>query len=285
MTKFVVYEKVAEFAWTKFDKENMSSLGQTGVNLGSGLMAGFAAAIVSQPADTMLSKISKTKGLPGQGITSRLIGISKELGLRGNFSGIGARLFMVGGLTAGQFAIYGDLKKVSSSITVSSCYSDKNLGIGRHWRCRDRKVKSLRDHVKRTPLAFLWAAFLWRYLLDSPPPPSLALGCTTGDEGLDFDVIAPVEYQSSLATSIHQHFNFIRCSVRNHRTYYSAGYTVGSCTIQRSSEALSISSNLKWSQSHRRGLRNVNVHVVHHKNWTLVRGRHDFSSQDWKVAS
>ena len=66
-----------------------------------------AAAAVSQPADTMLSKINKTKGLPGEGTTSRLIKIAKELGFRGSYSGIGARLFMVGTLTAGQFAIYG----------------------------------------------------------------------------------------------------------------------------------------------------------------------------------
>lgn len=103
MAKFVVYEKVAEAAFKTFDKSKMSDGQQTAVNLGSGLIAGFAAAIVSQPADTMLSKINKTKGLPGEGTTSRLIKIAKELGLRGSYTGIGARLFMVGGLTAGQF--------------------------------------------------------------------------------------------------------------------------------------------------------------------------------------
>lgn len=111
MTKFVVYEKVAEAVYRVYPKQNMSDGMQTTVNLGSGLMAGFAAAIVSQPADTMLSKINKTKGEPGEGTTSRLIKIAKELGLRGSYSGIGARLFMVGTLTAGQFAIYGDVKK------------------------------------------------------------------------------------------------------------------------------------------------------------------------------
>ncbi|KAK5632457.1 hypothetical protein RRF57_008171 [Xylaria bambusicola] len=111
MTKFVVYEKVAEAIYRQFPKKDMSDGMQTTVNLGSGLIAGFAAAIVSQPADTMLSKINKTKGLPGEGTTSRLIKIAKELGLRGSYSGIGARLFMVGTLTAGQFAIYGDIKK------------------------------------------------------------------------------------------------------------------------------------------------------------------------------
>ena len=107
MAKFVVYEKVSELVYRYVDKIKASNSAQTGINLGSGLIAGFAAAIVSQPADTMLSKINKTKGLPGEGTTSRLIKIGKELGLRGSYSGIGARLFMVGTLTAGQFAIYG----------------------------------------------------------------------------------------------------------------------------------------------------------------------------------
>lgn len=107
MAKFVVFEKVAEAVYRQFPKKDMSDGMQTTVNLGSGLIAGFAAAIVSQPADTMLSKINKSKGLPGEGTVSRLVKIGKELGLRGSYSGIGARLFMVGTLTAGQFAIYG----------------------------------------------------------------------------------------------------------------------------------------------------------------------------------
>jgi len=112
MAKFVVYEKVVEAIYKRVDKSTLSDGAKTGVNLGSGLIAGFAAAIVSQPADTMLSKINKTKGLPGESTTSRLIKIAKDLGLRGSYTGIGARLFMVGTLTAGQFAIYGDIKRV-----------------------------------------------------------------------------------------------------------------------------------------------------------------------------
>lgn len=113
MTKFVVYEKVAEYTYGHLvDKSTASPATNTAVNLGSGLIAGFAAAIVSQPADTMLSKINKTKGLPGESTMSRLYKIAKELGLRGSFTGIGARLVMVGTLTAGQFAIYGDIKRV-----------------------------------------------------------------------------------------------------------------------------------------------------------------------------
>lgn len=112
MAKFVVFEKVSEALFRQFPKKDLSNGMQTTVNLGSGLIAGFAAAFVSQPADTMLSKINKTKGLPGEGTTTRLIKIAKELGIKGSYTGIGARLFMVGTLTAGQFAIYGDLKRV-----------------------------------------------------------------------------------------------------------------------------------------------------------------------------
>ncbi|KAF8419604.1 mitochondrial carrier domain-containing protein [Terfezia claveryi] len=116
MAKFVVYEKVSEAAYQVFKKEEIGSSGQTAVNLGSGLIAGFAAAFVSQPADTMLSKINKTPGLPGEGTTSRLIKIGKELGIKGSYTGIGARLFMVGTLTAFQFAIYGDVKKALGAV-------------------------------------------------------------------------------------------------------------------------------------------------------------------------
>jgi solute carrier family 25 (mitochondrial phosphate transporter), member 3 len=113
MAKFVVYEKTAEAIYKNFvDKSTASNATNTAVNLGSGLIAGFAAAIVSQPADTMLSKINKTKGLPGESTASRLVKIAKELGFRGSFGGLPARLFMVGTLTAGQFAIYGDIKRV-----------------------------------------------------------------------------------------------------------------------------------------------------------------------------
>ena len=95
MAKFVVFEKVSEAIYRVVDKSKTTDGMQTVYNLGSGLMAGFAAAIVSQPADTMLSKINKTKGLPGEGTTSRLIKIARELGIRGSYTGIGARLFMV----------------------------------------------------------------------------------------------------------------------------------------------------------------------------------------------
>lgn len=120
ITKFVAFEKASEAILSQFDKSQMSAGASTAVNLASGLLGGFAAAIVSQPADTMLSKINKTKGLPGESTVSRLVKIGKELGLRGSFAGLPTRLFMVGGLTAGQFAIYGDIKKLLGKCASSS---------------------------------------------------------------------------------------------------------------------------------------------------------------------
>jgi solute carrier family 25 (mitochondrial phosphate transporter), member 3 len=119
MAKFVVYEKAAEAIYSVYPKKDMTSGQLTLSNLGAGLIAGLAAAVVSQPADTMLSKINKTKGLPGEGTTSRLIKIAKELGVRGSFAGLPARLFMVGTLTAGQFAIYGMFSTLISTPPVA----------------------------------------------------------------------------------------------------------------------------------------------------------------------
>jgi solute carrier family 25 phosphate transporter 3 len=126
MTKFVVYEKVAETIYDNFvDKATASSGMNTTVNLGSGLIAGFAAAIISQPADTMLSKINKTQGLPGEGTTTRLIKIAKELGLRGSYSGIGARLFMVGTLVSFLFLLILVMNMLTK--LCADCWSIRHL--------------------------------------------------------------------------------------------------------------------------------------------------------------
>lgn len=113
MTKFVVFEKASEviFGSMSQPKSDMSSGTITSINLGSGLIAGIAAAIVSQPADTLLSKVNKTPKAPGQSTSSLLVQIAGKTGLGGLFGGVGPRVVMVGTLTAGQFAIYGSLKE------------------------------------------------------------------------------------------------------------------------------------------------------------------------------
>ncbi|KAF9929445.1 Cu/Pi carrier [Mortierella alpina] len=110
MAKFAVQERAAEAILKRVgDPDKISPGMYTAVNLSSGLMAGIVAAIVSQPADTLLSKINKASGTGS--IFTRLAGLAGELGVRGLFLGLGPRVVMVGTLTAFQFAIYGDLKK------------------------------------------------------------------------------------------------------------------------------------------------------------------------------
>ncbi|KAI1807788.1 mitochondrial phosphate carrier protein [Daldinia bambusicola] len=111
MATFVVYEKALEVAHSLVNKETASNTTLSGVNLGCGLIAGMAAAIVSQPADTVLSKINKEKGQPGEGTARRIFNIVSQLGLRGSYAGIGPRLVMVGGMTAVQFGIYGHIQR------------------------------------------------------------------------------------------------------------------------------------------------------------------------------
>lgn len=119
MATFVVYEKALEVAHSWINKETASNTALSGVNLGCGLIAGMAAAIVSQPADTVLSKINKEKGRPGEGTARRIFNIVSQLGLRGSYAGIGPRLVMVGGMTAVQFGIYGHIQRVRSLIAIS----------------------------------------------------------------------------------------------------------------------------------------------------------------------
>ncbi|EIE80197.1 hypothetical protein RO3G_04902 [Rhizopus delemar RA 99-880] len=114
MAKFVVYERATETILKSIGtpKDQLAPSTMTTVNLGAGIIAGTVAAIVSQPADTLLSKINKQKGAEGESLTSRLIGMAKQLGPKGLFLGLGPRIVMVATLTAGQFAIYGDIKRV-----------------------------------------------------------------------------------------------------------------------------------------------------------------------------
>ncbi|CAO3587259.1 unnamed protein product [Absidia cylindrospora] len=113
MAKFGFYEIAAEKIIQAMNKpkEEISPSMLTVIDLNSGIIAGIAAALISQPADTLLSKINKEKGLPGQSVTSRLVTLTRQLGVKGLFLGTVPRVTMVALLTAGQFVIYGDIKR------------------------------------------------------------------------------------------------------------------------------------------------------------------------------
>jgi solute carrier family 25 (mitochondrial phosphate transporter), member 3 len=68
----------------------------------AGYWAGIFCAIVSHPADTMVSIMNKKGGTVGS--------IYNEIGFSGLWNGLGARIIMVGTLTGLQWWIYDSFK-------------------------------------------------------------------------------------------------------------------------------------------------------------------------------
>jgi len=109
MAKFAVQGMTAESMYksTGLTPDTATSSTNLAVSLSSGVVAGVAAAIISHPADTLLSKVNK-KGAGGSGpITQRLGNIAREMGFKKlATTGLPARCVMIGTLTAGQFGIF-----------------------------------------------------------------------------------------------------------------------------------------------------------------------------------
>ncbi|KAF7346425.1 Phosphate transport protein mir1 [Mycena sanguinolenta] len=91
-------------------KRNLSGTSKFAIALGSGITAGFAAAILSHPADTLLSQINKGHGPEGS-MVYRLTTLAREAGFKGLFAGLGPRMIMTAGLVASQFLMYGEIKR------------------------------------------------------------------------------------------------------------------------------------------------------------------------------
>jgi len=104
---------------SKETRATLSPNAKLSISLGSGIIAGFAAAILSQPADTLLSQINKGHGPQGT-VLYRLGVLAKQTGFKGLFAGLGPRMVMTAGLVSGQFLIYGAAKqgaRLSSSLS------------------------------------------------------------------------------------------------------------------------------------------------------------------------
>ena len=110
MMKFACFEKtvVALYDYVvRRPKESCSKSEQLVVTFAAGYIAGVFCAIVSHPADTLLSKVNK-KGAGGEGsMMTRLMRIAGETGFV-NLCTVGLlpRCIMIGTLTAGQFGIF-----------------------------------------------------------------------------------------------------------------------------------------------------------------------------------
>jgi len=114
MAKFAVQGAAAERMYAMLpDRSTLSRGTKMGVSIASGVIAGVAAAIISHPADTLLSKVNK-KGAGGEGsIVTRIGRIAAETGFV-NLATVGlpARCVMIGTLTAGQFLIFDTLMPI-----------------------------------------------------------------------------------------------------------------------------------------------------------------------------
>jgi solute carrier family 25 phosphate transporter 3 len=110
MAKFAVQGKAQDLTCKSIgmDAADLKGSKKLAMGLWSGTIAGVAAAIISHPADTLLSLVNKSETAGGTGsIASRLMNLATEMGFKKLcLTGLGARCVMIGSLTAGQFAIF-----------------------------------------------------------------------------------------------------------------------------------------------------------------------------------
>ncbi|KII87241.1 hypothetical protein PLICRDRAFT_93038 [Plicaturopsis crispa FD-325 SS-3] len=109
MAKFFFFEKIVQLFYTHVFTEPKSSYGkgtQLGVTFASGYLAGVVCAIVSHPADSLVSLLGKpeNKG-KGAGQIASEVGISTLA-----TKGLGTRVLMIGTLTGFQWWIYDTFK-------------------------------------------------------------------------------------------------------------------------------------------------------------------------------
>ncbi|XP_077212147.1 mitochondrial phosphate carrier protein 3, mitochondrial-like [Tasmannia lanceolata] len=107
MMKFASFETIVEMLYKyaiPTPKEQCSKTLQLGVSFGGGYIAGIFCAIVSHPADNLVSFLNNAKGATvGDAV--------KNLGLLGLFTrGLPLRIIMIGTLTGTQWAIYDGFK-------------------------------------------------------------------------------------------------------------------------------------------------------------------------------
>ncbi|XP_063719858.1 solute carrier family 25 member 3-like [Symsagittifera roscoffensis] len=106
MMKFACFERTVEALYKNVvpkPRDQCTKGEQLTVTFAAGYIAGVFCAIVSHPADTMVSKLNQAKGT-GVGA------IYKQIGFMGLWKGLGARIIMIGTLTALQWFIYDTVK-------------------------------------------------------------------------------------------------------------------------------------------------------------------------------
>ena len=111
MVKFATFEETVKAIYNALGKpkDSFSGLQQTGVSFLGGYIAGIGCAVVSHPADVMVSKLNAERGA-GESAVAALNRIYGRIGFAGLWNGLPVRIFMIGTLTAFQWLIYDSFK-------------------------------------------------------------------------------------------------------------------------------------------------------------------------------
>lgn len=107
MMKFASFETIVEMIYERLpgQKSDYSKAAQTGVSFTGGYLAGILCAIVSHPADVMVSKLNAYRE-PGEAFGAVVSRIYKDIGFGGLWNGLPVRIVMIGTLTGLQWMIY-----------------------------------------------------------------------------------------------------------------------------------------------------------------------------------
>jgi len=111
MMKFASFENIvaAIYAYLPGQKSDYGKVAQTGVAFTAGYLAGILCAIVSHPADVMVSKLNAERQ-PGESFGGAMARIYQRIGFGGLWNGLPVRIVMIGTLTALQWSIYDSFK-------------------------------------------------------------------------------------------------------------------------------------------------------------------------------
>lgn len=129
--KFVAFEKIVQLFYDNIftkGKENYGKATQLGVTFASGYLAGIFCAIVSHPADTMVSKIYSKSGEPGS-VGEKMSKIYGEIGFKGLWGGLVTRIIMIGTLTGLQWWIYDSFKTAVGLQTTGGGSTPKSIHV------------------------------------------------------------------------------------------------------------------------------------------------------------
>jgi solute carrier family 25 phosphate transporter 3 len=107
MMKFASFETIVEMIYDKLpgQKSDYSKAAQTGVSFAGGYLAGILCAIVSHPADVMVSKLNSERKA-GESASVAVKRIYGNIGFMGLWNGLPVRIVMIGTLTGLQWMIY-----------------------------------------------------------------------------------------------------------------------------------------------------------------------------------